>query len=217
MDVELTPMEVRVLGCLLEKEIATPDYYPLTLNALVNACNQKSNRNPLMMRDQSSVMDALDNLRMSHQLAIEVTSTESRVAKYKHGLANRWNLSPAKTAILCELFLRGPQTPGDLRAHASRLHPLTDRSEAEELLQELYECEDGPFVVKLPREPGKREQRWAHLFSGEPEVAAEPESLPEAVTNGNEDLQPLEIEVAALRQDLDALKASFEEFKTAFE
>jgi uncharacterized protein YceH (UPF0502 family) len=217
MDVELTPMEVRVLGCLIEKEIATPDYYPLTLNALVTACNQKSNRNPLMMRDQSAVMDSLDNLRMSHQLAVEVTSSESRVAKYKHVLPNRWNFSPAKTAILCELFLRGPQTPGDLRAHASRLHPLADRNEVEEILLELNTCEDGPFVVKLPREPGKREQRWAHLFSGEPEVAEEPESLPEAITNDNENLQTLEIEVADLRQELDALKASFEAFKTAFE
>jgi len=217
MDAELNPIEVRVLGCLIEKEIATPDYYPLTLNALANACNQKSNRNPLMMRDQNTVMDALDNLRMSHQLAIEVTSTESRVAKYKHCLLNRWNFSPAQTAILCELFLRGPQTPGDLRAHASRLHPLADRNEVEEILQGLNTCEDGPFVVKLPREPGKREQRWAHLFSGEPEIAAEPEPLPETATNGTEDAQALKAEVAALRQELDELKASFEAFKTAFE
>ena len=217
MDIELNPIEVRVLGCLIEKEIATPDYYPLTLNALTNACNQKSNRNPLMMRDQNSVMAALDNLRMSHQLAIEVTSTDSRVAKYKHCLPNRWNFSPAKTAILCELFLRGPQTPGDLRAHASRLHTLADRNEVEEILQGLAAREDGPFVVKLPREPGKREQRWAHLFSGEPEVAAEPESRSETIANGNENLQALETEVATLRQELDELKASFEEFKIAFE
>jgi len=217
MDVELTPIEVRVLGCLIEKEIATPDYYPLTLNALVNACNQKSNREPLMMRDKSSVIGALDELRMTHQLAIEVTSTESRVAKYKHCLPSRWNFSPAKTAILCELFLRGPQTPGDLRAHASRLHPLADRNEVEEILQGLATREDGPFVVQLPREPGKREQRWAHLFSGEPETSAEPEPLRETATNDNDPIQTLETDVAALRQELDELKASFAEFKTAFE
>ena len=217
MDVELTPIEVRVLGCLIEKEIATPDYYPLTLNTLVNACNQKSNRNPPMMRDESSVIGALDNLRMTHQLAIEVTSTESRVAKYKHCLPNRWDFSSAKTAILCELFLRGPQTPGDLRAHASRLHPLADRNEVEEILQGLAMREDGPFVVQLPREPGKREQRWAHLFSGEPELATEPELPQEAAAGGSEKLQALETEVAALRQELDELKASFTEFKTAFE
>ncbi|MEN8255913.1 MAG: YceH family protein [Verrucomicrobiota bacterium] len=217
MDVELTPIEVRVLGCLIEKEIATPDYYPLTLNALVNACNQKSNRQPVMALDENTAMRALDDLRMTHQLAIEVTSTESRVAKYKHCLPNRWNFSPAKTAILCELFLRGPQTPGDLRAHASRLHPLADRNEVEEILQGLATREDGPFVVKLPREPGKREQRWAHLFSGEPELATEPELPQEAKVGGSDQIQALEIEVVALRQELDELKASFAEFKTAFE
>lgn len=217
MDAELTSIEVRVLGCLIEKEIATPDNYPLSLNSLVNACNQKSNRNPLMMLDESAVMDALDNLRMSHRLAIEVTSTESRVAKYKHGMPNRWNFSPSRIAILCELFLRGPQTPGDLRAHASRLHPLADRNEVEEILRGLSEEEDGPFTVRLPREPGKREQRWAHLFAGEPEVADEPAALPEASVNGDGNLEALEAEVAALRQELDALKAGFEAFKTAFE
>jgi len=217
MELELTPIEVRVLGCLIEKEIATPDHYPLTLNALVNACNQKSNRQPVMALDENTVMHTLDELRMTHQLAIEVTSTESRVAKYKHCLPNRWNFSPAKTAILCELFLRGSQTPGDLRSHASRLHPLVDRNEVEEILQGLAAREDGPFVVKLPREPGKREQRWAHLFSGEPELAIEQESPPETATNDNGNIQALEIEVAALRQELDELKASFTEFKTAFE
>jgi uncharacterized protein YceH (UPF0502 family) len=152
---------------------------------------------------------------MTHQLAIEVTSTGTRVPKYKHCLPNRWNFSPAKTAILCELFLRGPQTPGDLRAHASRLHPLADRNEVEEILRGLNEREDGPFVVKLPREPGKREQRWAHLFSGEPEINLEaPEEEPPA--SGNR-AQELEIEVAALREELDELKAAFAEFKTAFE
>lgn len=217
MDIELTPIEVRVLGCLIEKEIATPDYYPLTLNALVNACNQKSNREPLMMRNESVVMGALDELRMAHQLAIEFTSTGSRVAKYKHCLPNRWNFSPAETAILCELFLRGPQTPGDLRAHASRLHPLDDRNEVEEVLQALAAREDGPFVVKLPREPGKREQRWAHLFAGEPEIATEPEPPLETATSDNSHIQTLETEVAALRQEIEELKAGFSEFKASFE
>jgi len=221
MDVELTLLEVRVLGCLIEKEVATPDYYPLTLNALVNACNQKSNRDPLMMRNESAVMGSLDELRMTHKLAIEVTSTGSRVAKYKHCLPNRWSFSPTETAILCDLFLRGPQTPGDLRAHASRLHPLNDRNEVEEILRELAAREDGPFVVQLPREPGKREQRWAHLFSGEPEIATE-EDLPldtghSACPTTGERLQTLEAEVTALREELDELKATFTEFKTAFE
>jgi uncharacterized protein YceH (UPF0502 family) len=174
-----------------------------------------------MMRDESTVMAALDELRMTHQLAIEVTSTESRVAKYKHCLPNRWSFSPAQTAILCELFLRGPQTPGDLRAHASRLHPLSDRNEVEEILQALNTREDGPFVVKLPREPGKREQRWAHLFAGVPEIETEDEhpvdTSHSAFPATGERLQTLEAEVTALREDLDELKATFTEFKTAFE
>ena len=215
MELELNPIEVRVLGCLIEKETATPDNYPLSLNALVNACNQKSNRDPLMMRDESTIHDALNHLRMTHQLAIEVTSTESRVAKYKHCLSNRWKFSAAETAILCELFLRGPQTPGDLRAHAARLHPLVDRNAVEEILHGLEAREDGPFAVQLPCEPGKREQRWAHLFSGEPEINVEaPAEEPPA--SGNR-AQELEIEVAALREELDELKAAFAEFKTAFE
>ncbi len=217
MELELTPIEVRVLGCLIEKEIATPDYYPLTLNALVNACNQKSNREPLMMRNESVVMGAMDELRMTHQLAIEFTSTGSRVAKYKHCLPNRWNFSAAETAILCELFLRGPQTPGDLRAHASRLQPLDDRNAVEQILQGLAAREDGPFVVKLPREPGTREQRWAHLFSSEPEIATEPESPLTTAVNDDDHIQTLEAEVAALRQEIDELKAGFAEFKASFE
>ncbi len=217
MKLELTPIEVRVLGCLIEKEIATPDHYPLTLNALVNACNQKSNRLPVMALDENTVMRTLDELRMAHQLAIEVTSSSSRVPKYKHNFRAKWNFSPAKTAILCELFLRGPQTSGDLRAHASRLHPLADWHEVEEILQGLENRESDPFVIHLPREPGRRERRWAHLLSGEPELATESELPLEGTTGGNEQILALEGEVAALRQELDELKASFAEFKTAFE
>jgi len=217
MELELTPIEVRVLGCLIEKEIATPDHYPLTLNALVNACNQKSNRLPVMALDENTVMRTLDELRMAHQLAIEVTSSSSRVPKYKHNFRAKWNFSPAKTAILCELFLRGPQTSGDLRAHASRLHPLADWHEVEEILQGLENRESDPFVIHLPREPGRRERRWAHLLSGEPELATESELPLEGTTGGNEQILALEGEVAALRQELDELKASFAEFKTAFE
>ncbi len=217
MELELTPIEVRVLGCLIEKEIATPDHYPLTLNALVNACNQKSNRLPVMALDENTVMRTLDELRMAHQLAIEVSSSSSRVPKYKHNFRAKWNFSPAKTAILCELFLRGPQTSGDLRAHASRLHPLADWHEVEEILQGLENRESDPFVIHLPREPGRRERRWAHLLSGEPELATESELPLEGTTGGNDQILALEGEVAALRQELDELKASFAEFKTAFE
>ncbi len=217
MELELTPIEVRVLGCLIEKETATPDNYPLSLNALVNACNQKSNRLPVMALDESTVIRTLDELRMTHQLAIEVTSSASRIPKYKHNFRAKWNFSPAKTAILCELFLRGPQTSGDLRAHASRLHPLADWHEVEEILQGLENREGDPFVIHLPREPGRRERRWAHLLSGEPELATDPDLPLEDAANSNEKIRALEAEVAALRQELDELKAHFAEFKTAFE
>ena len=221
MELELSLVEERVLGCLIEKEMATPEYYPLTLNALVNACNQKSNRHPPMALDESSVEHALYELRMNHKLAIEVTSTGNRVPKYKHNMAAHWNFSPAKMAILCELFIRGPQTPGDLRAHASRLHPLADAREVEEILQGLANHSGGPFVVHLAREPGKRERRWAHLFAGEPLLLAEEPprkaSSPEAESMDPDRLATLETEVAALRVDLDDLKTALKSFKERFE
>ncbi len=213
MDVQLNPTEERILGCLIEKEMATPEYYPLTLNALVNACNQKSNRCPAMALDADTVENALLELRMTHQLAIEVTSTGSRAPKYKHNFSHHWQFSPAKMAIVCELLVRGPQTPGDLRAHASRLHPLADAREVEEILQGLASREDGPFVVHLPREPGKRERRWAHLFGGEIQLEEkQPELIPTAEnqTPSTDRLQELENEIAELRQELIDLKAQFD-------
>jgi uncharacterized protein YceH (UPF0502 family) len=200
--------------------MATPEYYPLTLNALVNACNQKSNRHPVMAIDESTVEHALYELRMNHKLAIEVTSTGSRVPKYKHNMAAHWNFSPAKMAILCELFIRGPQTPGDLRAHASRLHPLADAREVEEILQGLANHSDGPFVVHLPREPGKRERRWAHLFAGEPVLtqdSSEKTPTPAAVTMEDARLDALEKEITRLQEELADLKTAFESFKARFE
>ncbi|MBT8042910.1 MAG: YceH family protein [Pontiella sp.] len=216
MDVQLNPIEERILGCLIEKEMATPEYYPLTLNALVNACNQKSNRSPVMTLDESTVENALLELRMTHKLAIEVTSTGSRAPKYKHNFSHHWQFSPAKMAIVCELLLRGPQTPGDLRAHASRLHPLADAREVEEILQGLASREDGPVVVHLPREPGKRERRWAQLFGGDVQLQEENPELRPSAENENpsaDRLQQLENEVAGLRQELGELKAQFETFK----
>lgn len=220
MNLELNPIEERILGCLIEKEMATPEYYPLTLNALVNACNQKSNRHPVMALDASTLEHTLYEMRMNRKLAIEVTSTGSRVAKYKHNMAAHWNFSPAKMAILCELFIRGPQTPGDLRAHASRLHPMADANEVEEILQGLAHHSDGPFVVHLPREPGKRERRWAHLFAGEPVPAEEqPEKhpMPEAGSMDHTRLEALETDIASLREELGELKTAFAAFKARFE
>lgn len=220
MELQLNPIEERILGCLIEKEMATPEYYPLTLKALVNACNQKSNRHPPMALDTETVEKTLYELRIEHKLAIEVTSTGNRVPKYKHNFSQHWNFSPAKMSILCELFVRGPQTPGDLRAHASRLHPLADSNEVEEILQGLETYEGGPFVVHLPREPGKRERRWAHLFSGEPHLEKEQPDQPmqvDAAPTREDRIQTLENEIAELRRELGDLKEQFEAFKTAFE
>jgi uncharacterized protein YceH (UPF0502 family) len=220
MELELNPIEERVLGCLIEKEMATPEYYPLTLNALVNACNQKSNRHPVMALDEATVEHALYEMRMNHKLAIEVTSSGNRVPKYRHNMAAHWNFSPAKMAILCELFIRGPQTPGDLRAHASRLHPMADANEVEEILQGLASHSDGPFVVHLPREPGKRERRWAHLFAAEPVLdATQPEKpfRPETEAVDIARLEALETEIACLRKELGDLKTDFESFRARFE
>ena len=220
MDFELNPIEERVLGCLIEKEMATPDHYPLTLNALVNACNQKSNRHPVMELEQTVAEQTLYELRTEHKLAIEVTSSGSRVAKYKHNIPELWSFSLSQMAILCELLVRGPQTPGDLRAHSSRLHALADSAEVEHVLNELKAHEDGAFVVQLPRESGKRERRWAHLFGGEPEVQAPEETGEVEIQTGPsriERIQILEYEVADLRQELADLKEQFAAFKTAFE
>ncbi len=220
MDLELNPIEERVLGCLIEKEMATPEYYPLTLNALTNACNQKSNRHPAMALDELTVEHTLDRLRTHHKLAVEVSKTGSRVPKYRHNMAAHWNFSPAKMAILCELFIRGPQTPGDLRAHASRLHPLADAREVEDILQGLADHPQGPFVLHLPREPGKRERRWGHLFAGDPMEHANPNESgePEPASAEKDDrINILENEILTLRKELDDLKSAFESFKAHFE
>ena len=222
MDFELNPVEQRVLGSLIEKEMSTPDYYPLTLNALVSACNQKNNRYPVMELESATVENTLYELRMEHKLAIEVSSSGSRTMKYRHNFGEHWSFSLSQMAILCELFLRGPQTPGDLRSHCSRLHALADSNEAELILNQLKDHEDGCFVVQLPRQPAKRERRWAHLFGAAPEIQVEePEEAPaiEMQTGPSrlERIQTLEYEVADLRQELDDLKKQFEAFKTAFE
>ena len=222
MEFELNPIEQRVLGSLIEKEMSTPDHYPLTLNALVNACNQKNNRYPVMELDTAVVENTLYELRMEHKLAVEVSVSGSRVMKYRHNFSELGCFSLSQMAILCELFLRGPQTPGDLRAHCSRLHALTDSNEAEQLLNQLKDNEDGCYVVQLQRQPSKRERRWAHLFGAAPETQEEePEEIPVAEMQTGpsrlERIQTLEYEIADLREELGDFKKQFEAFKTAFE
>lgn len=158
-----------MIGCLIEKEITTPEQYPLSLNALTNACNQKSNREPVLDLDESTVQQTLDQL-IKKYLVSQETGYGSRVSKYRHRFCNSaygtLKFSAQELAIVCELLLRGPQTPGELRTRASRLCPLKDVTESEAVLDALAKREDGPFVKRLPREPGKRESRYRHLFSG---------------------------------------------------
>lgn len=171
MKIELTALETRVIGCLIEKQITTPDQYPLSINALVSACNQKSNREPVLELDEATVRETLDALAKKH-LILERGGFGSRVSKYQHLFCNTefgtLKFTPQELAIVCELLLRGPQTPGELRSHASRIAPFADVSEVEATLKALSERESGPLVLCLPREPGKREARYAHLFSGDP-------------------------------------------------
>jgi uncharacterized protein YceH (UPF0502 family) len=178
MDIRLTPTEARVIGCLIEKAITTPDQYPLSLNALTNACNQKSNRDPVLELTERTVQETVDALARKH-FVIERSGFGSRVPKYQHRFCNTGfgtlEFTSAQTAIVCELLLRGPQTPGELRTRASRLAEVKEVSEIEEALEKLATRADGPFVVRLPREPGRRDSRYAHLFSGEVHVEAAPE------------------------------------------
>jgi uncharacterized protein YceH (UPF0502 family) len=214
MSVELSPHEARVIGCLIEKQVSTPDQYPLSLNALVNACNQKSNRHPVLELDEREVQAVVDGL-MRRQLVLEKSGFGSRVPKYQHLFCNTQfgsiRFSPQGTAIVCELLLRGPQTPGELRTHAARLAPLKDVSEVELELEELMTRPDGPFVARLPREPGRRESRYMHLFSGDapPAEEAEPATAYPAAADSPSVLQriaALEAEVAELRRELESLK-----------
>jgi uncharacterized protein YceH (UPF0502 family) len=167
--IELTPIEARVIGCLIEKQITTPDQYPLSLNALVNACNQKSNRDPLLELEERIVQHTVDDLGRKH-LVVEKSGFGSRVPKYQHRFCNTeygtLKLDPQELAIVCELLVRGPQTPGELRSRAARMADFSDVSEVEAALTRLSRREDGPFVTQLVREPGRRDSRWAHLFSG---------------------------------------------------
>ena len=205
MDWQLDPAEVRVLGALLEKEIATPEYYPLSLNALVNACNQKSNREPVVAYDDDTVEDALERLRLKG-LASRITGRDSRVPKHEQRFTEKFNLGRREAAILCVLMLRGPQTPGELRGRSERLHTFDDLDEVESTLARLTEMD---YVKKLPRQTGFKEQRWAHLLSGDVAVAEE-DGEREAAT-------PAGTRVDQLAADLAALRREFEEFKKKFE
>ncbi|OMQ27279.1 DUF480 domain-containing protein [Serratia oryzae] len=209
MKYELSAKEARVIGCLLEKQVTTPDQYPLSLNAITLACNQKTNREPVMELSESEVQQTLDLLLRKHFLRT-LSGFGNRVVKYEHRFCNsefgQLKLSPAELAVIATLLLRGAQTPGELRTRTNRMHEFNDVSEVEDVLQQLTVREDGPFVVRLPREPGKRENRFMHLFSGQIE-AAPAEAEPAAAGDLSERVAALEAEVAALKQQLDRLLA----------
>ena len=217
MRIELDSLEARVIGCLIEKQVTTPDQYPLSLNALVNACNQKSNRDPVMSVDEPTLQRTIDALSRKH-LVLERSGFGSRVPKYQQLFCNTeygtLKFSPQELAVVCELLLRGPQTPGELRSRASRMATFTDVGEIEAVLQSLLERESGPLVARLAREPGRRESRYMQLFSGEPSPQAlassaaadgAPESLEDETLAGR--VARLEDEVRQLRTEVEALRS----------
>ncbi|TDN64564.1 YceH family protein [Scandinavium goeteborgense] len=211
MKYQLTALEARVIGCLLEKQVTTPEQYPLSVNAVTLACNQKSNREPVMTLGENEVQDLLDQLVKRHYLRT-VSGFGNRVTKYEQRFCNSefgdLKLSSAEVALVTTLLLRGAQTPGELRSRGQRMHEFADMTEVENALENLSNREDGPFVARLPREPGKREQRFMHLFSGDIENAA---VSAEADTPETHSLaarvDALESEVEELKQRLDSLLA----------
>lgn len=225
MDVTLNEYEVRVLGALVEKKITTPEYYPLTLNSIMNACNQKSSRDPVVSYDESIVQKALSTLR-EKKLVYVFSGSDARVAKYGHLFPEAMDLSHAETAILCVLMLRGAQTPGELRTRTTSLYAFDSLVDVELALQSLMDedIRKEPLIVKLPRQPGTKESRYAHLLSGEINIEQLPViAAPRATSSGSsasakdERIAALEADVALLKQELSELKQQFAAFKQQFE
>ncbi len=214
MKIELDDVEARVIGCLIEKEATTPDYYPLTVNALINACNQKTNRHPVVDFDEETVINALDSLR-DKNLVYVFFGSSSRVAKYKHLFPKILDLAYPEIAILCVLMLRGPQTPGEIKTRTARLYSFSGIEQVEETLRALQQREE-PLVVDLGRGPGQKESRFAHLLSGEVEIPEAAASVP-VIRASSPKMDGLEQQIAELRTELAQLKQQFEEFKSRFE
>lgn len=208
---ELNAVEVRVLGTLIEKDMTTPDYYPMSLNALVNACNQKTNREPVTGYEDSAVLEALEALR-GKQLAVFVHESGSRVEKYRHRLGESFNFTRGELAVMAVLMLRGPQTVAELRERAARLHVFDDNLAVEHTLHRLESREEQPLVKLLPRLQGMKEPRWAQLLGGEPEWTADRPPAPAQA--GPADLAE---RVENLEAELRALRAEFERFREQFQ
>ena len=221
MEIVLTDVEARVLGALVEKDITTPDYYPLSLNALTNACNQLTNREPVVAFDEGVVARAIESLR-EKRLASQYSGQESRVARYKHSLTDAILLTPAEVALLCVLMLRGPQTVGELRTRTERLFKFDTLPEVEETLNALAARTPQPLATKLPRAPGTKESRFSHLLSGPAAAptASDATSAPASsspVPAPDARVAQLESDLAAVRRELAALQEQFAQFRKQFE
>lgn len=217
-DLNLTEVEARVLGALIEKDITTPDYYPLSLNALVNACNQKNNREPVMSLDEESVRRALASLQ-ERRMAGPAGGADSRVTKYEHRLQEVFNFDRREIALICVLLLRGPQTPGELRGRSERMYRFETLDDVQSALQKLMEREP-PLVRVLPRQPGTKESRYMHLFSGDTGIPAVTDiASPAFATDRSGDgsrIEALESEIGRLRQEIEHLRQQFAEFRDQF-
>lgn len=218
----LNEIEVRVVGSLIEKQLTTPEYYPLTLNALLHACNQISNRDPVVSFDEKTVAQALESLREKN-LAYVFYGSDSRVPKYKHVMPEIFHLSQPEMAVMCVMLLRGPQTIGELRGRTGRMYEFTDLAEVEAALDKLIAREDEPLVAKLPRQAGKKDSRYTHLLAGDVAVEEQPVRAPRVepvvleVRAENEKISRLESEVGQLRRELAEIRQQFDEFKKQFE
>jgi uncharacterized protein len=214
----LNNLEIRILGALVEKQVTTPEYYPLTINALTLACNQKNNRHPVTSYNEDQISNGLETLREKNLTYVFYGST-SRVPKYKHVMPEVMHLNHAEVAVMCVLMLRGAQTPGELRGSGSRLHEFTGLEEVEETLNSLIN-RDEPLVVRLPRQPGQKEVRFVHLLAGDVDVEAYAEAeraAPAPRRSSNEQIEKLEQKVDALSNEVESLKKQFEEFRKQFE
>ncbi|HEX8853016.1 MAG TPA: YceH family protein [Pyrinomonadaceae bacterium] len=214
----LNDVEARVVGSLIEKQVTTPDYYPLTLNALVNACNQIQNRDPVVSYDERTVAAALESLREKN-LVYVFYGSDSRVPKYKHVVPEIFHLTPPEVAVLCVLLLRGPQTLGEVRGRTGRFHEFADLAEVEATLDSLAR-KDPPLVSRLARAAGQKDARYAHLLSGEPPTVDElkpPPASPRAARGDGERLARLETEVESLRGEVSELRRQLDEFRKQFE
>ena len=213
---KLSPIEIRVLGALIEKDITTPDYYPLSLNALVNACNQKNNRDPVMTLDEPAVREALNSLQ-EKRLAGPASGADSRVAKFEHRLQEVFNFDRREIAIVCVLLLRGPQTPGELRGRTDRMYHFEALEDVVSTLDRLAH-RGPPLVAVLPRQPGTKESRYAHLFSGQiPEAVVSRAASPAEGSSDNDRISQLEGEVSRLRSELSDIQQQLANFRKQFE